>query len=262
MKHDRACTYLRRDEALVASLYDDDSDPIGRSAFQSHLQTCLACRDELEALQGVRGHLARWAPPEPSVGTVVGPMSPAPAVLAKTHAPLDVWRGVPWWAQAAAAVLCVGVGMGAANLRITRGGDGVTVRTGWLPLHTPAPAPVNAPPSTADSTTWRQALDALEQELRQEIRQARGTLPVAGPEAGGKDAIRQMRALVADSERRQQRELALRMGALLADVQAQRVSDLSKIDRSLGVIQSSTGMEVLRQREMLNSLAVRVSQQP
>jgi hypothetical protein len=68
--------------------------------------------------------------------------------------------------------------------------------------------------------------------------------------------------MIAQSEQRQQRELALRIGDVVNDVQVQRRADLSKIDRSIGLIQNSTGMEVLRQREMLNSLAVRVSQRP
>ena len=73
--------------------------------------------------------------------------------------------------------------------------------------------------------------------------------------------LKQVRALIANSERRQQLELALRVGDVINDVQAQRRADLLKIDRSIGLIQNSTGMEVLRQREMLNSLAVRVSSQ-
>jgi hypothetical protein len=45
------------------------------------------------------------------------------------------------------------------------------------------------------------------------------------------------------------------------DIAVERRSDLAKIDRSLGQIENSTGIEVLRQRELLNYL-VRVSQKP
>ena len=69
-----------------------------------------------------------------------------------------------------------------------------------------------------------------------------------------------MRMLVAESERKQQRELALRIAEVLRDVQMQRQSDLAKIDRNLGIIQNNTGVEAMRQRQMINSLAVRVSQ--
>ena len=81
------------------------------------------------------------------------------------------------------------------------------------------------------------------------------------PPATQDAVLKQVRALIASSERRQQLELALRVGDVISDVQAQRRADLLKIDRSIGLMQNSTGMEVLRQREMLNSLAVRVSSQ-
>ena len=58
-----------REEALVASLYDD-GDPAERAAFDAHLTTCARCRDELDALRGVRAQLGRWAPPEPSFAVV------------------------------------------------------------------------------------------------------------------------------------------------------------------------------------------------
>ena len=68
-----------------------------------------------------------------------------------------------------------------------------------------------------------------------------------------------MRQLVQESERRQQRELALRVAEVARDLQGQRQADLVKIDRSLGLIQNRTGMEVMRQQQLLNNL-LRVSQ--
>jgi hypothetical protein len=71
--------------------------------------------------------------------------------------------------------------------------------------------------------------------------------------------LRRVRALVDESEQRQQRELALRVADVIRDVESQRRADLVKIERSLGAIQSNTGVEVMKQRELLNYL-VRVSQ--
>ncbi len=71
--------------------------------------------------------------------------------------------------------------------------------------------------------------------------------------------------MLQDSERRQQRELALRLAELMRDVQSQRQADLVKIERSLGVIQSrtgQTGIEVMRTQRQVNSLAQQVSQRP
>jgi hypothetical protein len=44
------------------------------------------------------------------------------------------------------------------------------------------------------------------------------------------------------------------------DVNAHPQADLRKIDQSLGLIQSNTGVEVMKQRQLLNYL-VRVSSQ-
>jgi hypothetical protein len=74
------------------------------------------------------------------------------------------------------------------------------------------------------------------------------------------EVIRRFRTLVRDSEQRQQRELALRVAEVARDVQAQRQADLVRIDRTLGVLQNNTGIAVRRQEQLLNSLAVRVSQ--
>ena len=60
--------------------------------------------------------------------------------------------------------------------------------------------------------------------------------------------LRRVRALVDESEQRQQRELALRVAEVLRDVNAQRQADLVKIDRSLGVVQNNLGVEVMKQR--------------
>ena len=60
---------------------------------------------------------------------------------------------------------------------------------------------------------------------------------------------RRVRSILEESERRQERELALRVAEVLKDVNAQRQADLVKIDRSLGFIQSSTYGEPMKQRE-------------
>jgi hypothetical protein len=73
--------------------------------------------------------------------------------------------------------------------------------------------------------------------------------------------MKRVRSLLQESERRQQRELALRVAEVAQDAQAQRQADLMKIDRSLGLIQSRTGVEVMRTQQQLNTLAQRVSQQ-
>ena len=74
--------------------------------------------------------------------------------------------------------------------------------------------------------------------------------------------MRRVRQLVQESERRQESELALRMAEAVRELQMQRQADLVKIDRTLGVIQNRTGMEVMRTQRQMNSLAQQVSQRP
>ena len=72
--------------------------------------------------------------------------------------------------------------------------------------------------------------------------------------------MRRVRALIDESERKQQRELALRVAEMARDSQAQRQADFAQINRSLGFIQANTGAEMMRNRQRLNSLAVQVNQ--
>jgi len=255
------CTYQgNREAALLGHLYDD-GDPAERVAFEAHVAGCSVCRAELTELAGVRAQLAAWTPAEPARAFAYE-APPKAARRATVGSRLDE---IPVWAQAAAALLCVGIAAGVANLEVRFDRSGLSVRTGWM-----------APPATEDAArepatlqtpvepgAWRADLTTLEQQLRAEFRAATAasSRPAVQTSAAGADAIlRRVQALVERSESRQQRELALRIGELLRDVQAQRTADLVRIDRALGYIQNGTGAEVMRQRRMLNDLAVRVTQ--
>jgi anti-sigma factor RsiW len=265
------CTYqANRAETLVAYLYED-MDSAERAAFEAHIAGCPTCREELAELDAVRAQLARWTPPEPARPFAYRPSPPgARTRLGKTLG------DSPAWAQVAAAMLVLGISAGVANLNVTYDSDGLTIRTGWQSGRSSgvaAPDPTARQATAAgviggDAAPWRDDLAALAQELRTELRAssspaAAATHVVAQDGSGQADAavLRRLRALVEESERRQQRELALRVAEIARDVQAQRRADLERIDRNLGVIQNSTGFEVMRQRQLLNSLAVRVSSQ-
>ena len=101
---------------------------------------------------------------------------------------------------------------------------------------------------------------ALEQQLRTEFHATPPSRAVSAT-SGISDAElqRRVRSIIDESERRQERELALRVAEVLKDVNAQRQADLVKIDRSLGFIQSSTYGEQMKQREVVNYL-LKVSQ--
>jgi hypothetical protein len=261
---------------LMSYLYDD-IDPVDRQAFEQHLATCARCRTELNGLGDVRGQLARWTPPEPAVGvaprqtTIVAARQITRSETSDLVVGIDDvrrgwWRDIPAWARVAAAFLVLGVSAGIANLDIRYDQNGLSVRTGWSKtvstVATGSPAAATSAPAE-----WRAALMALEQQLRSEMHASQPTASSGGPQAvraSSSDAeiMRRVKSLVDESERRQQNELALRMGEAIRDLNVQRQADLRRIDQNLGVIQDRTGVEVLRNRQKLDYILQRVSQQP
>ena len=269
MTNDTGCTFgERRDEVLIAYLYDD-VDSRDRIAFERHLATCAPCRLEMGALSQVRDQLAEWAAPDVAEG--IGGTAPRSALRLVEPAKSKGWRvlaDAPIWMQAAAAMLVVAASLGLANINLTYTHEGLSVTTGWM---RPAPdVQVNAAVQSAASVPapWRADLTALEQQLRQQITAKPAlALAAAAPAARATAAsddeavLKRVRALLAESERRQQSELALRVAEMARDSQAQRQADLVRIDRTLGLLQSRTGVEVMRTQQQLNNLAQRVSEQ-
>jgi len=194
---------------LIAYLYDD-IDAVERAAFDRHLAVCAECRHELGQLGLVRQRLEEWTPPEPAFLTdarVAMDDRRVPARVLQTPAPQPARRfDVPVWAQVAAAMLFVGLAAGLANLRVTYNDAGLTVTTGWMrtaPVETPAAASAPA----MDAAPWRTDLAALEQELRGEMGRASAQTVAARPDDA--ETMRRVRALVDESEKRQQRELVV-----------------------------------------------------
>jgi hypothetical protein len=279
------CTYSGdRDEALVTFLYDKDASGEGeRAAFGAHLPTCAACRDELDTLRGIRTQLATWNPPEPNFAITFGgarqsrsldrPSSISNQQSAINNQHLRWWRSVPAWAQVAAALLFLGVSAAIANLDVRYDQQGLSIRTGWSQQRDARGATATnrataSSPAAAGSgeAPWKADLTALEQQLKAEMRVARTSPDAATPQAQtvsthatDAELVRRVRALVDESEKRQQRELALRVAELLRDVNAQRQGDLAKVNRALGAVENNLGVEVLKTRQQVN-LMYRASQ--
>jgi hypothetical protein len=240
-----------RDGAIVAFLYDDpDGSGAERTRFESHLPACARCQADIAALRGVRTQLARWTPPEPTLSFQPAVVSPPSA----NRRP-QWWRSIPVWAQTAAALLFLGVSAGVANLDVHYDQRGLSIRTGWS-----KPAAAATSLSPAADAPWKTDLTALESQLKNEIHAAQASA-VPAPStrsitvsASDADITRRVRALVEESEKRQQRELALRIAELLRDVNVQRQADLVKIDRTLGVVQNNVGIEVMKNRQQINQM--------
>jgi anti-sigma factor RsiW len=238
-------------EALVSYLYDECA-PHERRAISAHVAICSECAEELMALGATREQLALWTPPDvqldfrivsdaPRSGSAQAPGRDGAAVLR----PPRWWRQpMPAWAQAAAAVLIFATGV---TLGVMRAAAPAAER--------PALLQTNA----TNSSVTKAELVALEQRLRSEMSQSHvASTPVAATPADTR-VLQQVRTMIDESEQRQRRELVLRAAEMVRDFDAQRNDDLARIERTLGQMDGTTGVEVAQQRQMLNYL-MRVSQ--
>jgi hypothetical protein len=269
-------------EVLIGYLYGE-LPPADRRVFERHLGQCGVCRDALDGFGRVRENLGAWVPPdlalEVDVAEAGGPRAATSTRddAMATGRGASVSAGAPWmpWARAAAIVLMTGAGMAAANVHVTISTGSVTLSTGWL---APPPAASGAaslplssavvPPGAqaAADTEWRTALTTLEASLRDELatlRTASTTAPAERTRAATRDdvSLDRVRALIAESEQRQQRELALRLTQFGRDVDQQRRTDLVRINQGFGQFEGRTGAEIARQRQMIDYI-MRVSAPP
>jgi hypothetical protein len=250
--NETACMYTgNREEALVAYLYDDIA-PADRRSFEAHLAICEVCREELSGFGAVRARLGAWAPPEPSraltpsaLPTVSG--GGRGGVLAALHE-------VPVWAQAVAAMLFLGLAAGAANLHINYTADGFSIRTGWL---SPAAAEATQSAVQSSSSVTAPSVDVVSKsELAAELSEVRADIGAA--RAADADFLRQVRGLIAESEGKQQNELALRLAVLLQDVQSQRAADVTRVNRVLAQFSWATDMAIRRQEQKTDTISTQL----
>ena len=253
--------YCGNSDALMSYLYGEGPAE-ERLAFEAHLRTCARCADEATALRAVRGDIAAWAPPETVLDfRIVREPAPARSRWAWMSA-------MPAWAQLAAASLAVGVAAGLAGLDVQYGKDGLAVRTGWgRPADARQAAAGAVAPASDGAAPWRADLAALQEQLRGEFGQAaaRAVTPVSAPSGSAArglsddEFLARVKQLIAASETRTQREMALRMAEVVRDVDTQRRADMRRVADGLGVLEGRTGAAVAQQREMMNYL-LRVSQ--
>lgn len=233
--------------ALMSYLYDE-CEPNERRVISAHVAVCSACAEELTSLDATRERLAMWSPPDAQLGfRVVSEAQPAHVLR-----PPRWWRQpMPAWAQAAAAasIFAIGLTLGALRSTAVPGAAIASQRAGSSPT----------PAAVATQAVTQRDLAALEQRLRAEMSPVRTTSGPTATGAGDAQILERVRAMIQDSEQRQQRELALRTAEVVRDFDAQRRVDLTRIERTLGQMDGTTGVEVEQQRQMLNYL-MRVSQ--
>lgn len=216
-------------DALLDYLYEE-GDPAQRLKIARHLQECAACSVAVLEFQAVRGMLSEWKPPAAHLGyrivqdSATSPAPPAPGRAA--------WWGHPTvgrWAQAVAAVALFVAGMAVSQLRIDHSDGSLVVRRAGTPS-----VSSTAASASPDPAEWRRALQNLEQSLRAEMQRVRtAPSPVAGT-APDDQVLQRVRAMIEQSEMRQQRELALRLSQVAREVDTQHQADLLRIQQNFG----------------------------
>ena len=268
-------------ELLVSYLYDDLGDA-DRARFDTHLRGCADCRAELNALRGVRADLISWSPPHPEFGVrvVAEPRTPTVVPLTPRSDRPASWRA--WWTPAAglaaAATLVLAAAAGLARIEVRSGPDGFTVRTGASGAVPAAGGDVAAAPQTAGARAQDvvapgrptlgvdpSVIAALDGRLRALEAATRDAAPVRNASVmnarvSDAEIIRLVREMLAQSETKQQGELALRIAQVINDFEAQRVADLSQIQKGLRGIEASVSADGAQQRELTNYILTQARQ--
>ncbi len=236
-------------EALVACAYEE-CEAAERERVERHLRSCAACAAELDGFTALRGMLREWAPPDARLGFRVVADRDAEPAGART-APSWWFRGPrPAWGVALAAASVVLAGAALAGVEVRYGDEGLVFRIGWTEPAPGGAAPAageggGAPPGPAAGAggppPWRADLAALEEQLRGELA-ARRTGAAAGRPApaaagpvvpAGDDLLREVRALMAESERRQRQEFASGLMRLAQEVDLHRQADQLRMQQEV-----------------------------
>jgi hypothetical protein len=239
-------------DALLNYLYED-GDAAERLRVARHLQDCAACSVAVLEFQSVRGMLADWTPPPVKLGFRIV-QDPKDGTSTRTGW-IPAGR-VPLAAQAAAAVLLFVAGMAVSQLHV-RYADGALIVT-TRPAETQTADAAPGPELTVVPAGRRQGNIVLEAEDKIENPELRAFEPQLKTALNGRaDAnviLRSVRAMIDQSEARQQRELALRLADVVRDFDTQRRADLVQVQQNFGQLEGQTGQEVAHQRELLNYL--------
>lgn len=224
-------------DALLDYLYEE-GDPAERLKMAQHLQECAECSVAVLELQNVRGMLRDWTPPSANLGFRIVQDGQSPGASIDDRARGGRWRPVfiparyAAFAQAAAAVLLFVAGMAVSQLRVDYGGGALTVRTRAAAPAASAPgirtASIPLPAANVNAANNQVDLDALERELRARLDTQNASA------VDTERLLQRVRAMIDQSEQRQQRELALRLSQVSREVDTQHQADLLRIQQDFG----------------------------
>lgn len=214
-------------DALLDYLYEE-GDAGERLKIAAHLQQCAACSVAVLELQNVRGMLREWNPPASAFGfRIVQDQSPDAAVV-----PVAIFGRFGRWAQAAAALLLFVAGMAASQVRVDYTDGAVTVRRDSVP----SGAGVRSVSITlpADSTEASVGATAAPPPNLAARDLAEGLRAPQSASVETERLLQRVRAMIDQSEQRQQRELALRVSQVSREVDTQHQADLLRMQQNFG----------------------------
>jgi anti-sigma factor RsiW len=216
-------------DALLDYLYEE-GDPAERLAIAKHLQQCAACSIAVLEFQNVRGMLSDWTPPAAQLGfRVVQDGAASPSVPIIPAARDGRWSG---WLQAAAAVLIFASGVAVSQLDVDYQDGALIVQTRTAP----AADSIMPVPSGRD-------IELPVERVSSEPVSPASPAPVAASDEVER-LLQRVRAMIDQSEQRQQRELALRLSQVAREVDMQHQADLLRVQQEFGQQQDAT-MEYL-----------------
>jgi hypothetical protein len=231
-------------EALLDYLYEE-GDSYERLKLAEHLQHCATCSVAVLEFQQVRGMLGSWAPPAAELGfRIVQDRDLSPSASKEEARRGWLWgASTPWprlgraagWAQAAAAILLFAAGMAVSQLHVDYEDGSLTVSTqSTQRSQAIRTASIALPPdsgATGPAAVTPETLSDLERLLRERL---------AASNAASVDTeqlLQRVRAMIDQSEQRQQRELALRLSQVAREVDTQHQADLLQIQQNVGQTQ-------------------------
>jgi hypothetical protein len=246
-------------ELLIDYLYGELSLD-DREVFERHVASCSDCRGEIAGLRSTRTQLESWAPPQPDLGFEV---VRSPRVVGGAA---RRWGLSPAWGFAAAAMLVGAVSAAIANVEVTAGSGGVSVRTGWNRAAATVSATQADMVPVAEMKRVEDRLKDLEARLAAAPSSTAATpsTPSTPSTMTGRmsdaDLVRIVRRMIEQSEERQQGVLASRMLQLNRDVELARRSDLERFGRNMEQIQR-TNYDTLQVTRRLEDFVARVGMQ-
>jgi putative zinc finger protein len=234
-----------RKELLVSFLYDE-IDSASKREFQTHLKTCVDCRDELAELGATRAQIATWTPPDADLGF---------RIVREAESPKRRWfQWSPAWGFAAVAIVLLAISAAMANLDVRYGSDGLVVRTGWNHSDDRAQQPAAANLTPVD---WKAQADQLDRRVRElertmSTRKGSALQNASTSDTDNEALLQRVRDIVGQSETRQQRAFTARLAEMTREFDARRQLDLATIDQGMTRLQNTSGAELRQYRELVN----------